>query len=34
MAQLKENLAAFERPLDAELLAQIEEIRRRYPAPF
>ncbi|MCB1758454.1 MAG: aldo/keto reductase [Gammaproteobacteria bacterium] len=34
MAQLKEDMAAFEQPLEAGLVEQIEQIRRLYPAPF
>ena len=34
MAQLKEDITAFDKPLSAELLEQIQGILRQYPSPF
>ncbi|TMS64945.1 aldo/keto reductase, partial [Pseudoalteromonas sp. S1941] len=34
MAQLKENIQAFEQPLCAESLAEIDTVFKAYPAPF
>ncbi|MBL4909876.1 MAG: aldo/keto reductase [Alteromonadaceae bacterium] len=34
MAQLKENINAFTQPLNAEILADIEQVLKRYPMPF